>query len=458
MKEVNIIILVGTNPLPCYLAAWQLISSLREGYSSHLWLVPSMNNPDIGQEGTIAQADHVRQVLERTGVIHAGTAKTIPLSDAGSPFTIRKEIGDAIERIQPSGPGEPVAIHVDYTGGTKSMGVSVAQVAKDFSDTAAFTFSYLDARRSMLVFDAADPSLYKGRFDVPSTGYTMDLRGTIDLSIDDLLALHDIEAGQSPVYDFPLEDQELRRLINDGVIEKFIIVIKQKLRKLYGGSNSSKPKWEKYAKNAQEYLSLSENGVNDFVIPDEELRSFFIGDEMRMLVKQQLDGKLTFRSTFDVGISAKEMKQLFEYLDGHWLENYVYGVCQEIKADMGGHADLRKGVNCRSRSAKKSKDNHSDIDIMFVRGYQLTAISVTTSSERRICKGKGFEVMLRAAQIGGEESRSVLVTNLSHNEVESLQEDLRTFTGSLPGQLKILGRDDWPSSILKTQLKKYILS
>ena len=457
MKELNIVILVGTNPLPCYLVARQLIASVHKTpnlHSYHLWLVHSRDNRTISQAGTTRQAENVRRELVESGALAADDVSFIGLDDVTSPSSIRREViaqlSDRIEMHR----DEPVQIHIDYTGGTKSMGVSLAQVAQDLADVAEFTFSYLDARRSIMVFDALRPALYTARFDVPSAGYSVDLRGTIALSVSKLLSLHDIIRKSSKQYSFDGEDKEMDLLINSGRIDDLLTLTRSSLRRFYGGGNEQSPVWEKCAKNVQGYLEKPGSSPEDLTISHTSLYPLFSSPGLRLLVRSTPDGALAFRSTFE-GCSAKELEHALEYLDGHWLENYVYNISHELTVELGPHADVQEGVDCRSRFAANSSA-HSDIDVAFMNGYQLTAISITTATNRHICKGKGFEVLLRASQMGGEESRSVLLTGLPLNDVTGLTEDLKTVSGSLSDHLLVLGRADWPRPILSVRLKNHI--
>ena len=455
MQELNIIVLVGTNPLPCYVAARQLIVSHRQSQSDQpyrLWLVHSENNSSIRQQSTLPQASRVRDALQKQKFVGPTKPEFIGLSDVGSPSAIRREVLSALtDKIKDQG-GEPIPIHIDYTGGTKSMGVSVAQVANELSGLAGFTFSYLDARSSTLVFDGQDPQLYRTRFGVPDTGRSTDLRKTIHITAPELLELHGIKYGDSPKFPFDKTDAIIDGLIQSGGIEKFINEGVRKIRTVYGDSRDDE-KYKKFDSNVTSYLKKKDNN-NDLSIPNEETQQVMASPELKSLVTATPDGKLAFRSTFETK-TRDEVIRALEYLDGHWLENYVYGVCDTLRKQLGPGVDVCKGIDARPVTAR-SGHAHSDIDVAFVSGYQLTAISITTSRDRKICKGKGFEVLLRAEQLGGEESRSVLVTALSQKEPESLQEDLRIASGSIAGHFIVLGLQDWKRVVLSTQLKNHI--
>ncbi len=101
------------------------------------------------------------------------------------------------------------------------------------------------------------------------------------------------------------------------------------------------------------------------------------------------------------------------------------------------------------RMIKGGSAKEFEIDIMLIYGYQLCGISVTTSKVEKICKGKGFEILHRARQLGGDEARAILLTPNDETFVTKVESDLLTDTGG-DKNLKILGKDAlgeklWPA-------------
>lgn len=84
---------------------------------------------------------------------------------------------------------------------------------------------------------------------------------------------------------------------------------------------------------------------------------------------------------------------------------------------------------------------HFELDVVLLHGYHLTGISCTVSYKKESCKSKGFEVVLRTRQIGGEEARSILITRSNKNQTSLLQEELVYETGG-QGNILVLGIDD----------------
>ena len=80
-------------------------------------------------------------------------------------------------------------------------------------------------------------------------------------------------------------------------------------------------------------------------------------------------------------------------------------------------------------------------DVAFMRGYQLFAISCTTSAKDDLCKVKLFEARTRALQLGGSEARVALVCCSGNPDV--LKAELRGTTED--SKIEVFGREDLPN-------------
>ncbi|MGC8651581.1 MAG: DUF1887 domain-containing protein, partial [Minisyncoccia bacterium] len=76
---------------------------------------------------------------------------------------------------------------------------------------------------------------------------------------------------------------------------------------------------------------------------------------------------------------------------------------KEGKSTEGEHLGI-------SLKAQKRNSPNFELDIFLINGYQLIGISLTTSTRQGECKLKGFEVIHRVKQIGGDESKAILIT------------------------------------------------
>jgi hypothetical protein len=86
--------------------------------------------------------------------------------------------------------------------------------------------------------------------------------------------------------------------------------------------------------------------------------------------------------------------------------------------------------------------NNFELDIICVQGYHLTGISCALTANKGTAKLKGFEIIQRCRQIGGDEARAVVVTGLEKRETRQLQQELEYDTGSSKKNILAFGRAD----------------
>lgn len=169
----DLVLLVGTNPLPNYVVAKYFLQENKD--FKKIWLVHSETTNK--QQGTLELAKNIKATLEeefpkfKDGKI---SMEFIALSDIGS---VRKIEADLQAKLLPKLEGNK--IHLNYTGGTKLMSVHVYRILEQKTNSNC-SFSYLDARDFKLKDDQTGIS-------------TGDLRETITISLQNLLKLHGAE-------------------------------------------------------------------------------------------------------------------------------------------------------------------------------------------------------------------------------------------------------------------------
>jgi hypothetical protein len=100
------------------------------------------------------------------------------------------------------------------------------------------------------------------------------------------------------------------------------------------------------------------------------------------------------------------LKHVCEWLDGEWLEHYVLQQIKDISQEWSIHESATSFWIREPRDPKMTK---FQFDVAFMRGYQLFALSCTTSDDKGLCKDKLFEAYLRARELGGDEARVALI-------------------------------------------------
>ncbi|MBF0502760.1 MAG: hypothetical protein HQM09_21680 [Candidatus Riflebacteria bacterium] len=152
-------------------------------------------------------------------------------------------------------------------------------------------------------------------------------------------------------------------------------------------------------------------------------------------------------------LSSKKRERWSKFFSGTWLEEYVKGLLKP----MNGNHFLDSGIHYFFPGDKASI---FELDVVIIRKHRLYAISCTTDASVNLCKSKGFEILHRVRQLGGDMARAGLLCFLSDEEcrnkikkpirknwdaptdievwgIDSLQswhEDLKN--GSIPAQLK----------------------
>lgn len=364
---------------------------------SEIKLLYSETNRKVKQKSTKNFADNIETLLISKGF--KGKIDTDSLSDIGNPKFIRQDVVNVFGAIAE----ESTEIILDYTGGTKTMSVNVYNTLKElFTDK--FSSVYVDARTFKIIDD-------NGRG-------IEDLRDKIALSIDEIASLHGYkrEENKEGILHYESVLNELKRIINEGKIREFL-------------------SWKNRIRDA----SVRNNGQYTNVI--EQMRIELIPE--------------TTRELKNLANREEKLKRFIEWLDGRWFEDYVYEIMKEIKNEAGKSNTL--SIDRKWKGKKEGKGTEFELDILAVRGYQLFGISCTTSDNRHVCKEKGFEIFHRVSQIGGRESRSILITGMDDGKTENLYSDLSLATGSEKDSILIIGINDWGKREIKSKLKKFIL-
>ena len=196
-------------------------------------------------------------------------------------------------------------------------------------------------------------------------------------------------------------------------------------------------------------MDISHSGNQQLEYPDLDMKSF------EKVIPLLIDKSLKFNKSGnkeEKNQIIKELNSIFssimpksweEYvknsvLTGKWLEDYMLYKLQQLQNEFF-ITDLRKSV--------KAKYNGRDceIDVVAIRGYQMYLFSCTTSDGVKPVKGKAFEAIYRAEQLGGSHARVIVVSLLPQSgdkSIETLENDLSSFDARFNKKCKLIGRDD----------------
>jgi hypothetical protein len=155
--------------------------------------------------------------------------------------------------------------------------------------------------------------------------------------------------------------------------------------------------------------------------------------------------------TSNSALEQRIKETIKEFLDGKWLEYHVHDTLAELIAEMPDSA-IRFGM-----SLKPENDNGKfELDIFALRGYQLFGISVTTDG-RDHAKSKAFEVLHRVKQIGGDESRAILIAGMDDKKAEEMKKNVSfLMSGAAEDQFQVIGISSWGKAKLKAELRRIL--
>ena len=418
----DLILLVGTNPLPNLVVADYF---LKINPNIHiLWLVHSEENKSL-QAGTAQLADNLEKIIRSRWSDQKSPPlvfNKVALSDVSDAKRIKQDVEEKLlSKLE-----KTHQIHLNYTGGTKSMSTHIYWLLKKTANEEGASFSYLDARNFRLVED-------------DNGVIATDLRKNIILSFDELIQLHGFKRRNKDKVDaFDNSYEVFERLIVDRKLDRLLY------QSDAGGYNrnmflDSKGNLARKVKDL-----MNRDKVNHFT-PNETFRSVIdsMPEEYRLF---DASGK------FRTNIGNNPLKDAVKYLDGGWLEQYVAKTLEN---------EFREDAMSIAKNVEMAKPDWTqgakfELDVVILNGYQPTGISCTTVNNKPGCKSKGFEIIHRIRQIGGDEAKTVLVGFLDKKRKNELQAELGYDTGGNKDNILVLGIADLPKDILIQSLKNFI--
>jgi hypothetical protein len=273
LQSDHLFLLIGTNPLPNYVAARLL---LRE--RGLIYLVHS--DKDI----VVSIAQRLSKKLLKQGYRQP---EYVPIGNASDPHAVYTAIAKRVSEIK-SG-----QIGLNYTGGTKVMAVqSYRAVEKELASGLPLPiFSYLDASTLSMRFEGEARERFVG----------MDTRAA--MSLPDLINLHD-------EYNF---QQALQEPIAPEIVEA--------LEQIHRSEQVYRD-WRKHITEAQKTYT------------DADTIESFVGFKP---VAEALAQERQYTTTLRVLCQEKIVpfnnpKELLNWMEGKWLESYVVSILKQNKA------------------------------------------------------------------------------------------------------------------------------
>jgi hypothetical protein len=420
MSSNYYIFIVGTNPLPNYVVGKYFLQKKQvEGSVNNCTFFLIYSQKTQYSEGTCLYAENLKRVFENEFLLN--NIWLIGLEDPENPHCIECTVTNEItERIKK----DFGSVHLNYTGGTKVMAVHIYRTLKE-KIPCDLSFSYLSGKDFTLKNDFGDSVL--------------DLRKKVSIEFDTLLSIHGYTVKKDPKKEeYTNTDGYLAKMIKNGTISDFLTWEKEFISKYLKNTKRGKVdeqecgKFDAHEKNLETYPWLT-----DFIK---------VLSEDKIIVIPEKDKWFTH----DTG-----KQSIINYLDGTWFERYVQ-VCLLPLAESSNNTIQ---VHCNKEIKKiPPQEKNFEVDAILINGYQVIVVSVTTDRTAGLSKNKGFEVIHRALEIGGEESKAILITGMDGNQsIKDLESDLNQVSNIGCDKLLVLGTPDWGKETLLSKIKDFIL-
>jgi hypothetical protein len=323
----------------------------------------------------------------------------VPLEDYERDFQKTKDLLHAAlsSLCAEQNASEQISIHLNYTGGTKTMAVAAYEAVRTFSEGKqhiACRFSYLDARSHQLKTMSDQ--------DFPPCG---DLRYHVKPSIEQLFVLHNLQG--TPMYKTEITAEYCKTLQIQNFMQTAI------------------------SHDFQEALGDFEE--------THKTRTWFrsqdICEENAELFKKLLQ-KYGLAALLEDTESIKDCRKIYSLVASEWMEQALFVSLQSIR-----QSDPSSGLSHIFWDIKgKARGKEFQVDVIALRGYEMILLSCTSEYREGICKQKAFEANYRAVQIAGIHAKRALVCLGNEEVCANISNDMAQFDANR--NFSILGRKD----------------
>ena len=140
---------------------------------------------------------------------------------------------------------------------------------------------------------------------------------------------------------------------------------------------------------------------------------------------------------------------------GYWLEDYLV---RKIRHTLDGKLNDPNGILQNWEIKKLDWRTRFELDIILLHGYHLIGLSSYKGNRKNEAKKKGFEIIQRVRQIGGDEARAIIVAGLEQLNTSLLQEELEYELGRSRKNVMALGLADLRKEALYLRkIEKFVL-
>lgn len=399
MSYLNVI-LVGSNPLPCYIQAAYVLDKCRDAKEKE-----SLPVPDkilfVATNETQKYINCIENILEESDLPIQYQDRLI-LNNGYDAKEIEKAVKKKIESMHET--EDITGILLNFTGGTKSMAIYATMAVRNLSFygsiSSSVTECYVDPDKNKLrCINASKETehLYPEIAD-------KDLRDFVKLRIDHLVRLH----------------------FGDAILKYSDLNDCGDNRNKYNAAFS-----QDQLEAAIEILSDTSDAFNEY----QGFYNMFANNERResrpARWERILDEKMQMMDGFNFKLKKLKAEEIRPFASGDWLELYFYKalLCAKKKLENTDQKHVETALSYRVKPVGSNKE--FEVDILALRGYELTLFSVsmvgTDKGEEAISKSKWFEAVYRTEQMAGDHGKVAVVNFLKDDVIDDFKADLSTF-------------------------------
>ncbi len=427
------IILVGSNPLPAYVAVHMLQPA------EVVFLVGTK-----GQSHQIAQ--RIQEVVRDEGI--TSDVRTLELGSANSFLDIDELMNQLSKSIDLKVAG------INYTGGTKMMAVHFYRKLYELGSLKKYPHysTYVSSENNKLLFDGFDNAI--------------DLLGNTKLSMGNMLKIHRVEFKKKV-------DNFIERFLSQDHIQ-FAKVVYDDLKRIYdqnkNENDNSKFDYQElikdivfpYDKNRekdkshehfelisgflQRELNVRWIGLTQYIREMEpDLEVLRVKDVANLYLSSSGKPKGYFDKLTKLSNSSLELfKDFYDWWSAKWQEFYVYSVLNSPEAIQRIGINVVDGLPQSLNSVEVVFDddksvNPFELDHVFIRSHIPYIISCTTDPGELV-KGKLFEVQSRSRILGGDHAKFAMISFI--NDKQHLEVTLKRRWDGYENYI-VMGVDDF---------------
>lgn len=461
------IVLVGSNPMPCYVQAAYLMNQDREDRQQ----LPAPNEQAfIHTTGTQNFMNRICKMLQNKYGLSETDLSKIPLEDEAKQGDIQDNITNWLNDKMKKETIDMVILN--NTGGTKVMTTYATIALREWcqANSAVLIECYLDDAakklncvRSVSGGNEAFDSEYAVYPKEKNLGYF------VHLSVEEIGYLHGYKECKNK--NETLFVRPLGKKPADGNEQKdFEDALKAVAEKILNNAKFREKYLNSFARMS--YIPNFKNRMTEIRMPGAEdgfpyaapcaptkIVELFDEEQSGQWFHYDNDAKGFLNSASSDGrywtalFQAMEplpkkrrsnrFKECMSMYTNDWFEHYIYmavrDAVEEEKRSCGG--DMPEVELVWSLEVKRdSTDKGFELDIVMSVGYELKVISLTIDDNSLMAKHKFFEAVFRGEILGGTHSQ-VIAVNWAENR-EALKKELSSFSGEQYHHVEIWGKDE----------------